>query len=333
MPTATEWAELQRSNPGVWTQPYRIAHRISDRFEPKVQAAFLRSVDRLIASTDPTAIRTALASGNLSQIEAAAGAQRLAAILAGSDLGSNLELSTTVTGTAGADALGELLGVEVSFNARHPNTVLFARTQTARLVVAVGEEVKEAIRIITAAGADIGLTTTQQARAIREIVGLPPNWAAAPANLADDLRNGRVGSATSRRLSAVDKAKIRSRIAAGTVTEEFVEEMMSNYTRSLTNRRALNIARTETLRAAHGGQRESWRQAADAGVIPRDVRRHWIVTPDERLREEHAAVIDMNPEGVGLDEPFETPLGPVFDPPLDVLCRCGVGLEFTGGSR
>lgn len=327
--TGTTLAGSQRSKPGVWTQPYKIAHRISDRFQPRIQKAFLRSVDVVVKATDEAAIRSALASGNPSLIEQAAGAGRLSVLLSGTGgLLPELELTTTVTGKAGADALEGLLGVEVGFNARQPDVVLFARTHTAELVVAVGDDVKEAIRIITAAGADVGLTTRQQARAIREVVGLPPNWAAAPANLARDLREGRLSSATSRRLSAIDKARIRSAIKRGAVTEEFVEEMMSNYTASLTNRRALNIARTETLRAAHGGQRQAWRQARENGVIPVGVRRYWIVTPDDRLRDTHEAVIDMNPDGVGLDDAFETPLGPVLDPPMEPLCRCGVGLVF-----
>jgi hypothetical protein len=54
------------------------------------------------------------------------------------------------------------------------------------------------------------------------------------------------------------------------------------------------------------------------------------VTPDDRLRETHAAVPGMNPDGVALDGTFETPLGRSSGPPLEPLCRCGEGLSFPG---
>jgi hypothetical protein len=65
-------------------------------------------------------------------------------------------------------------------------------------------------------------------------------------------------------------------------------------------------------------------------VLPATARRVWIVTPDARLRPEHAAIPRMNPDGVGLDEPFRTPDGDFLNPPIDPNCRCGVGLIFPG---
>lgn len=306
---------------------YTIAHRVAGRFEPKVAKAFTGAVGRLQRQLDLAEIRSALAGGELSAIEMAAGSGRLQALLAGDEgLRGALINTTTVTGKAGADVLTEVTGLEARFNARHPNVVLFAREQVGDLVVGVSDDVKEAVRIVVAAGADLGLTYGQQAVAIREVVGLPSNWARAPANLAQEIRAGRVDYG--RRLSAADKQKIRSRIKAGTVDEAFVEEMQATYARSLLNRRALNIARTESLRAAHHGQREAWRQAVEQGVLPTTVRRVAVVTPDDRLRFTHAQVPGMNPGGVGLDEPFSTPWGPMMGPPWEPLCRCAEGLIF-----
>jgi hypothetical protein len=308
---------------------YTIAQRIASRFEPAVAAAFLRSIERLIAHIDEADLLSAIASGNLNLIAGAAGAGRLEGFI-GTDETLRRALANTAaaTGRASAEILSDASGLAFRFNAFDPNVVMFARTQTAELVVAVGEDVREAIRIVVALGNEVGLTVEQQARAIREVVGLPPNWANAPLNLRRELEVGRFTH--TRRLSAVEKAQIRKRIREGTIDEAFISRMERRYAESLRNRRALNIARTETLRASHHGQRVSWRQATRDGVLPATARRMFIVTPDDRLRETHAAVPGMNPDGVGLDEPFRTPLGSFMDPPIEVNCRCGVGLVFPG---
>jgi hypothetical protein len=308
---------------------YLIARRIATRFEPAVARAFLRAVDSLLASINDQQLLAAVMAGSLAQIEVAAHASGLAfPLMTDPELQRALLGASTATGRAGADVLTDAVGFRVRFNAIDANVVLYARRQAAQLVVAVSGDVRESIRIVVALGSQIGLTVEQQARAIREVVGLPPNWANAPLNLGIELRDGRFS--TSRRMSAADKQQIRSRLAKGTVDEAFVARMQGRYAASLRNRRALNIARTETLRAAHFGQREGWRQAMREGSLPSNVRRTWIVTPDDRLRETHAAVPGMNPDGVGVDEPFRTPLGLSLGPPLEVNCRCGEGLIFPG---
>lgn len=47
--------------------------------------------------------------------------------------------------------------------------------------------------------------------------------------------------------------------------------------------RAQTIARTESMKAVHQGQREAWDQAIDEGLIASDTKRVWITTADDRL--------------------------------------------------
>ena len=308
---------------------YEVVHRIADRFSPAVAQAFLNAVAKLVVRIDDVALASGIAAMDLAQINAAIGAERLADLLAQDPaLRDALYRTAVETGRAGANVLEDTAGIAFRFNSADPNIVLFARTQVAELVVAVGDDVKEAIRLVVALGSEYGITPVQQARAIRQVVGLPPNWAEAPLNLAAELRAGRFTD--TRRMSAVDKAQIRSRLAKGTVNEAFIDRMQVKYANSLRNRRALNIARTETARAANHGQNEGWKQATRAGVLPKSARRVWIVTPDDRLRETHRMVPIMNPDGVALDQPFQTPLGPSMGPPLEVNCRCSLGLVFPG---
>jgi hypothetical protein len=300
--------------------------------EPSVAKAFLSAVEKYQKQIDEAAIRSALASGDAATLAAVMDASKLGSIMTNEGA---MEAAMANTFTAGGDASSKVLeqafGVRPSsFKATDPKAVLFAREQAGTLIVQISDEVMEAVRIVLAAAQEYGLTTVQQARAIREIVGLPPNWANAPLNFAEEIRAGQAAAATRRRLSAVDKARIRARIKAGTVDEAFIEEMQRKYTASLLNRRGLNIARTETMKAAINGQHEAWRSAVREGILPSTTRRAVIVTPDDRLRPTHAQVPSMNLDGVGIDEAFDTPWGSMMNPPWQPLCRCGVGLFFPG---
>lgn len=321
-------AILQEGRPR--SRSYEATHRVADRYETAVARAFLRAIERLKGRISVDELAKAIASGSILLVDTMSGLEDLGTILATTGLADLFTRTSRASGHAAMEILSDALGFDISFNDVDPRVVLAARQQTANLIVAVSETAREAVRTVTALGAEVGLTTRQQAVAIREVVGLPPNWARAPLNLARDIRQGDDVGATARRLSAADKARIRSRIARGTVSEEFVEEMQQKYAASLTNRRALNIARTETARAAVLGQQEGWRQAVKDGWLPATARMIWIVTSDDRLRETHAQVPLMNPEGVPIDGVFLTPLGPSAGPPLEVNCRCGTGLVFPG---
>ncbi len=307
---------------------HKVTSKIARRFRPQVANAWLNAVGRFQGSFDMNALRRALAGGTLVAVEAAVRPSNFAAMM--KDLEDPFARTAAAAGTASAQVL-DTAGFPAQFNAVHPDVVLFARDQAADLVVRTTKDVKEAIRTVLAVGAQQGLTTAQQAIAIREVIALPPNWVKAPMHLADDIRNGRMASATARRLSAVDKQMIRSRMLRGTANETFIGRMQKRYAERLLNRRARNIARTETLRSANFGQQNSWEQAMQQGALPADSVRFWIVTPDSRLSEEHAGIPDMNPNGRRMDEPFETTEGFHMYPPSRPNCRCGIGLGIGTG--
>jgi hypothetical protein len=309
---------------------YLVAQRIARRFEPPVAAAFIAAVKRLQNQIDLATLESAVASGNVNLILAAvAGGGDLESIMEAARLARLFQATATATGAASAEILTGVTGLTATFNAIDPSVVMYARTQAGLLIRAVSEDVREAVRIVVATAQVQGITTKGQARAIREVVGLPPNWVNAPLNLGKELRAGTFTE--SRRLSAVDKTRIRSRLKRGTVDEPFIQEMQKRYADSLINRRAKNIARTETLRSSNFGMRTSWRQAVKDGVLPPTAKRVWVVTPDDRLRETHARVPGMNPGGVQLEGgAYQTPLGPSSGPPLEPNCRCSEGLIFPG---
>lgn len=210
------------------------------------------------------------------------------------------------------------------------------------LIVQISTETKEAIQDTFLFGLQSERTGVQIARDIRGMIGLTRKQAEAVRNLRLQLELGMLGGATppwERRLSAVEQARARRLFddaAEGRpLSPAQIDALVERYEQSLINRRARNIARTELHDAFEAGKAETWRQAEEAGLLDRDtVRREWLVTRDDRLRDDHRAVPTMNPDGVGLDEPFQTPVGPIMRPGLGppgfaISCRCVTTLRFS----
>lgn len=321
--------------PRLWRNTTALT-KLAARLNPQTAAAFTEAVQRLQGGVNKTTLRQAVASGNLSAIESAAGAGRIQAIMLGDDkLYRSLLGVTQGAGRLTAQGL-TAAGISTSFTAAHPNVTMLARTQVGNLVTDISRGVRQSIRSIVALGNELGITVDRQAQAIQSMVGLPANWAEAPLRFGQELSNGVVNphrllrrpamGATAPASAYVDQ--LRRGVAEGRhLDPEWVDQQVAKYTEYLTQRRANNIARTENIRAATAGQHESWKQAVQSGDLPATVRRIPLVTDDERLRPDHRAIPAMNPNGRRLDEPYQTPMGPMMGPPFGVNCRCGEGLE------
>lgn len=334
---------------------FTVAHRVSDRFTPVVARSFVGAIGEVKARIDMNRLTAVIESGASLEVIVAEVQTGPIAIMQGAGhvppqffrlLEQALLRAGIAVGEGSAEIIAEATGVEFEFNASDPTTILFAREQGARLVSSVTDDVKAAIAEVVGLAAEHGLTPAQQAEMIRLVVGLQTNHMTAPLNFANELRLGQVDAAVGRlmgdpllepRKRAADAARmeteIRVRIETNTVTDVWIAEMQERYARNLLHRRALNIARVETMRAANHGLRESWRQAVRQGVLPKLARRVVIVTPDERLRESHLQAMLMNPEGVGIDDKFQTPWGLQAGPPWDAdpyNCRCSEGIVFPG---
>lgn len=305
---------------------FEVAHRIAERFEPEIAEAFLEAIENLRENVDMDALISAIRANDLSAVEAALGTEALAKKL---DETTALRDAFARLFTATAEASSEVLsahGMALEFRALNPLAIQFARSQTATLVTRVSADQRIAIRGIMGRAFEEGIPPRESARLIHRIVGLRHDHATAPLSLAEEIRSGQAAAATSRRLDAITKARIRSRIDAGTVTETFIDEVVETYTHALRRYRAESISRTETIRSSSGATEESWRIGQRQGVISQEAVKVVIVTPDDRLRATHAAVPGMNPDGVPVAAPFNTPWGPLFYPPWEVNCRCGIGL-------
>lgn len=304
----------------------RLVKRISIQFGKEAALLWTKALLGYQKQINEAELRSAIASGSLDQIAAVIGPAKLQDSVAKA-VEPPFRKAIQVIGMESAKVLTKH-GIEASFSAAHPNVILFARQQAADLVVNVPKEVKQIIAEVIARGAERGLTVAEQARAIKEVVGLPPNWAQAPSNFAVELQSGNTSAALNRKLSGKLKQQIRRAAKNGTLDDAFIRKAMTEYTETLISHRAVTIARTETIRAANFGLTESWQQARAQGVLPPRARRFWIITEDSRLSPEHARIPGMNSAGRGINEPFLTPDGVFMHPPSRPNCRCSIGLGF-----
>lgn len=306
----------------------RVIRSVSRRYGVQVAARFAREVLRYQTTIDLATLRSAIASGNLQTIEAAIRASALQQSLE-RNLRQPFQGVTAAAGTKSAATL-RTAGIAADFRTTHPNVILAARQHAGDLVVGIPAQTRKVIGEVIAAGAEFGLTVDQQARALREVVGLPPNWSSAPIRLEQEILSNDPRALRRRSLTRADRRRIREAMAETIpqIKADLAFNMRAIYAQRLIQKRAMMIARTETLRAAHAGLHESWQQARQQGVLPDRTRRFWIVTPDERLSIEHSRIPGMNPQGRGLNDPFFTTEGTHMYPPSRPNCRCSVALLF-----
>jgi len=318
-------------------------------FEPQVAAAFGRAVAQRRASFPFQLVTEAIASQAISEAVRLAYGDGIGPLLQGVGLTPGEPSMVDVLGDtlragggAGTRQLGPVRAKLVaSLDLTNPEAVTYLRNHLPGQIKHIDDVSREAIRVSVLRGMEEGRPFRKVAREVRESIGLTPNQARFVGNYRRQLETGELGSPSEtpphrRRLSATEQQQSRSIFMAGGESSGRVNKLVETYAQRLINRRAMDIARTETHRAFQQGQKAIWGQAVDQGLLDlEDTRRIWVVTADERLRDDHAAVPLMNPEGVRLNEPFKTPVGPVMgpgesgEPGFDINERCTIALMFT----
>lgn len=195
--------------------------------------------------------------------------------------------------------------VTARFDLTNPASVNVAARQAAEAVLTVSASTKRAIREIIRRGQLGQLTVAQQAERIRGLIGLTERQAASVLNFEQALiKQGITGQELNRR-----------------VARKFEQTL---------KRRAITIARHETMVAANSGQQDLWRQAADQGLIDRDtVTRRWITQVPSGPDNPCPICRPMDGQLRPLEEPFVSPFNgaSTLMPPIHVICKCAAALE------
>lgn len=123
------------------------------------------------------------------------------------------------------------------------------------------------------------------------------------------------------RFSAPQSAALTKTMTAG-VNATATETLLDRHAKAMRDHRIKVTAQQAAHSTSEYARLTGWQIAQFFGALPTDARREWETAGDEAVRHSHAEVAAMNPGGVALDQPFETPFGPAMSAPLEINCRC-----------
>ena len=285
-------------------QEWRQLHAVADAAYPQLRTLWSVVFNDYKTDLDMAAMRAALRSGNLLAVERLiAPAWRAVA----DEVRQPLQLLLRETARRSAEAVlpatKRMLGAEITvqFGVVVPEALTAIETYAGTQIVGIGETTLKNVRAVIRRGFEEGRSMTQMMRDLEAFVGLTP-----------------------RQTEAIEA--MRQRLLDSGKTRAQAQAQVDRAARRALQLRVESIARTESLWASLEGQAQLWQEAARQGTLDRETfRRHWLVTPDDRLCTVTCAPIPgMNPDGVRLDEPFQTPVGLVMHPPAHPMCRCAV---------
>jgi hypothetical protein len=282
-------------------ESWRLLHQVADAAYPQLRTLWQVVFSDYKADLDTDAMRAALRSGNLLDVErliAPAWRQVSDAVRL------PLELLLRETASRSAEAVlpatEATLGgqVSVQFGVVVPQALTAIETYAGEQIVGIGETTLRNVRAVIRSGFEEGRSMTQMMRDLEAFVGLTP-----------------------RQTEALEA--LRQRLLDGGKTRAQAQAQVDRAARRALQLRVESIARTESMYASNYGAYALLTQADRSGSLdPERVKRHWLVSPDDRLCPDCQSVPGQNPQGVGLYEPFQTPRGAVMFPPLHPQCRC-----------
>jgi hypothetical protein len=318
----------------------------ADTVVPALKSSFLDAIRELQSNQLSIAdLEAAILNGNIDGAISASQIDKLDDLLFGIGMNNDAYVFTTQMQSAfyaGAyAAISNLVATKqtgIAFNPLNERAIIIMRTKGLQTVTGITTTTRDGIRAIITRQIQDGINPNKAAKEIRQLIGLTDSQMQAVTNFRRQLEaqsNLGFTPASERRLSAVEQSVVRRHMKDGNLDKQSIDNMVDRYYQSLLNKRATDIARTESMSAVNAGQSELWQQGLDLGIFDDNVdRKFWIVTPDDRLRATHAAIPNMNPFGVKIRAMFITPFGPVFSPGDYnsglINCRCVLVLGEVG---
>jgi len=266
----------------------------ADALVPRVRAELLKAFQRL-AKRIPLTV--------WAEIVRRWDEQRMTDLLAtlAGDLGRVEVLLETLRRDAVRAASLAFTPTRGQFSLVNPRAVRAARTDSARLVVEITSSARRGLQAVVQRAFIDGIPPRQLAKLIRPMVGLTERQAQAVMNR------------RARRVAAEwDAARIEKDVTA--------------YAERVRTRRAVTIARTETVKASVDGQVDAWREAQRQGLLPPRAMQKWLVTPDDQLCPECSQMTGPRARAP-IGGVFLTPLGARTGPPMHPNCRCAVVID------
>ncbi len=300
------------------SQEWEALVGLADRIAPHLRQGYLDALDRIKGKITPKKVQALLEQGQVDSIIDLALSDPL--------VFEPLKMKIQSSVAAVADALikrTRFVARLGGFDQVNPYAVDAVQSYGARLVQQMTEELKQTIRDIVSDGISAGVNPRTTAIAIRDQIGLTAAQRKAVKNFRRFLEERSPEVLTRELRDKRFDPSVRAHILGDrTLSGSDIGAMVARYEERYIKYRAEAIARTESIRALSIANRAAWRQVEQK--IGGETRRKWFTARDERLCEVCEPIPRMNAEGVGLDEPFDTPEGPVMDPPMHPHCRCVV---------
>lgn len=225
-------------------------------------------------------------------------------------------------------AVPSAAGRTYNFDMYNTDTQQALRDAQDALIQQLEQDARDTIEQAVMAGALEGLSAADIVDDIRMVIGLTDFQANAvlnyqrmleeldPTALARQLRNTTMDQVVQ---DAIDSGDF--------LPSDTIDQMVQDYTDNYLDYRAETIAQTESVRAVNQGLHDSYSQAIDRGALPAEaVKREWQLGDSPCPICE--SIPDNNPDGVGVDETFDSDDGPIDDPPVHPNA-CFAGTEFS----
>jgi hypothetical protein len=232
------------------------------------------------------------------------------------------------------------LAAAFNFDRFDEDTQDLIRQYQDELIQQLTDDVRDTIEAAVTRGVQAGDDASAIAEEIRDSIGLTERQAAAVANFRQMLEDLDPNALSRQLRDPTYDSMVEDAIDSGEfMASDRIDEMVRAYYERYLDYRADTIARTESLRAGNLGLHEAYSQAVKSGALPDGaVTRQWQLALDERTCEICLSIPDQNPDGVGVDEAFDSIDGPVDDAPVHPSClpghaRISAGDDVTAVSK
>lgn len=310
------------------------------KYEPRLAARFRSLMQRVRGRRSAAELEVMIERGATSEAigtimdDVDAAAQAMASEVAALDM---------VIGRAVSAWIGEEVGKLISYdgaNARAVQRLASSRDWLRRWWGADQQQAIDAVLEEVGAGLVEGINPRQMAIAIRDSIGLTPDRARAVANYRKALEaNSRRTLGYELRDHRSDRAVARAIKDGKPLSQAQIDKLVNRYHERQIAHRAEAIARTESARALHEADDESFAQAVEAGHLEEDrIQCEWHAGTAPRTRDSH---VKMRGQLRRLRHPFTTGKGYSLRYPCDpeapssevVNCRCRVSRKILPAGR
>lgn len=299
---------------------------ISLKIEGRFRQAFLDAVRLLREKIDAIKLATLIRDGKVAE---ALGVVNQKLVAEGYEPFVNVVEHQVIF--AGLETAKPYAAYGVVFRPAHTATLDWLRNYSMNLIREMTQDSLASVREAIHNGVKDGRNPKVMANDVRNFIGLTQRQTQAVLNYRAALENAtRDGLQRALRDRRFDGSVSTAILERKPLPQAKINNLVARYAGHYLRYRAQTIARTEAQRASNGGAYQTWQQAVSYGKIPVDaIMRRWVYTHDSRTRNGHREIPGMNPSGVGLNEPFDTPLGPLMypgdpagDPANTINCRC-----------